>query len=163
MNVVKKIAMLAAVACPLAWMSPAWAADESPRIRAGTKLWVESFNSGNAGAAAALYAEDAVLMPPGAPSARGTVAIKEVIAKEIAGAKKGGVTFTLGTGDEVGISGDLAWHSGAYFVMDKSGKTVDQGKYLETWHKVSGKWRIIRDIWNSDGAVAAQQPAAPKK
>ena len=163
MNVVKRIALLAALACPLAWISPASAADESPRIRAGTELWVKSFNSGNAGGVVALYADDAVVMPPGGPSARGTAAIKETIAREIAGAKKDGVTFTLGTGDEVGISGDLAWHSGAYFVMDKSGKTVGQGKYLETWQKANGKWRIIRDMWNSDGAVAAQPPAAPKK
>jgi len=152
------IRFLAVTACSIA--IPALAADESARIRAGTDSWVKSFNTGNAGAVVALYSEDAVLMPPGAPSARGTAAIKEAIAKEIAGAKKGGVTFAIGTNDEVNVAGDMAWHSGAYFIMDKSGKPVEAGKFLEAWEKKNGKWRIVRDIWNSDGGVP---PAAPSK
>jgi ketosteroid isomerase-like protein len=156
--------VVAAAACA-AGLS-ALAADDAARIRAGTDSWVKSFNAGNAGAAVALYADDAVLMPPGAPPARGTAAIKEAIAKEIAGAKKGAVTFALGTNDEVGVSGDMAWHSGAYFVMDKSGKPVESGKFLEAWERKGGKWRIVRDIWNSNGAQPAPAPAAapePKK
>ena len=136
----------------------ALAADDAARIRAGTESWVKSFNSGNAGAVVALYAEDAVLMPPGAAPARGTAAIKEAIAKEIAGAKKGGVKFVLGTGDEVGVSGDMAWHAGGYFVMDKAGKTLEAGKFLEVWEKKNGKWRVVRDIWNSNGTPAATPP-----
>lgn len=141
-----------------------WAAlaDDASTIRAGTDAWVKLFNSGNAGGAVALYADDAVVMPPGSGAARGTVAIKAVLAKEIAGAKAGGVVFVLGTENEVGVSGDLAWHSGTYLVK-KRGATVDTGKYLETWKKTNGKWRIIRDIWNSDGppAAAAATPAPP--
>ena len=144
---------------------PALAADESGRIRAGTASWMQSFNSGNAGGVVALYADDAVLMPPNAPQARGVAAIKEAIAKEIASAKKGGVTLSVGT-DEVGITGDMAWHAGTYLAKDKGGKVVDGGKFIEVWEKKNGKWRIVRDMWNSDGAPAA--PAAtpapePKK
>src|SRR5205085_9192985 len=109
----------------------------------------------------ALYAEDAVLMPPGAPPARVTAAIKDAIAKEIAGAKKGGVTFAIGTTDEVNVIGDMAWHSGGYFVMDKANKPVEAGKFLEAWEKKNGKWRIVRDIWNSNGASAAPESAPP--
>ncbi|HET6264223.1 MAG TPA: DUF4440 domain-containing protein [Usitatibacter sp.] len=161
MNLPEKLLRLAAVAaCSITIASPALAAGDEDRIRAGTQSWVKSFNSGNAGAVVAVYAEDAVLMPPGAPPARGTAAIKEAIAKEIAGAKKGAVTFAIGTGDEVNVIGDMAWHSGGYFVMDKAGKPVDAGKFLEVWEKKNGKWRIARDMWNSNGAMAAQ-PAAP--
>jgi len=161
----KIVRLAAAAACSVALASPALAADESARIRAGTDSWVKSFNAGNAGAATALYSEDALLMPPGAPVARGTAAIKEAIAREIAGAKKGGVTFVLGTTmDEVGITSDMAWHSGTYMVKDKAGKVVDAGKFLEAWQKKDGKWRIVRDIWNSDGAAPSPAPtptAAP--
>ncbi|HUQ27753.1 MAG TPA: DUF4440 domain-containing protein [Usitatibacter sp.] len=158
--------MLIAVACMIALPAPA--ADESGRIRAGTESWMKSFNSGNAGAAAALYADDAVLMPPNAAMARGVVAIKEALTKEIAGAKKNGVTLASGTVDEVNVAGDMAWHSGSYVVKDKGGKTVDAGKFIEVWEKKNGKWRIVRDMWNSDGAPAApasNTPAAaePKK
>ena len=98
-------------------------------------------------------------MPPNAPQARGVVAIKAAIAKEIAGAKKAGVTLAVGT-EEVGVAGDMAWHAGTYVVKDKSGKTVDAGKFLEAWERKNGKWRIARDMWNSDNAPAAPAPAA---
>ncbi len=138
-------------------------ADDAATIRAGTEMWVQLFNSGSASGLVALYADDAVLMPPGAPSARGQAAIKAHLAKEIAGAKAGGVAFVLGTENEVGVSGELAWHSGTYLVKNKAGATVDAGKYLETWRKAGGKWRLIRDIWNSDGPPPATPAPTPKK
>jgi ketosteroid isomerase-like protein len=152
---------LAVAICAIAW--PALAADESGRIRAGTASWMQSFNSGNAGAVAALYANEAVLMPPNMPLARGTAAIKEAVAKEIAGAKKSGITLAQGTLDEINVVGDMAWHSGSYVVKDKAGKQVDAGKFLEVWEKKGGKWRIVRDMWNSDAAPtpAAAPAAAP--
>jgi ketosteroid isomerase-like protein len=160
MNLSKSL--LRFVALPFCMMAlAAHAADDAARIRAGTESWVKSFNAGNASSVVALYAEDAVLMPPGAAPARGTAAIKEAISKEIAGAKKGGVTFVLGTNDEVGVSGDMAWHSGAYFIMDKAGKPVEQGKFLEAWERKGGKWRVVRDIWNADGAPGTSPPPAP--
>jgi hypothetical protein len=107
-------------------------------------------------------------MPPNAPQARGVAAIKEAVAKEIAGAKKSGITLSVGT-DEVGVAGDMAWHAGTYLVKDKAGKTVDAGKFLEAWERKNGKWRIARDMWNSDAppaaaaAPAATPAAEPKK
>ena len=172
MNPEKLLRLAAVAACSATIATTALAAGEEDRIRAGTQSWVKSFNSGNAGAVVALYADEAVLMPPGAPPAHGTAAIKEAIAKEIAGAKKGGVTFAIGTGDEVKVVGDMAWHSGGYFIMDKANKPVDAGKFLEVWEKKGGKWRIVRDMWNSNGAPGTPPaappptpapPAAPKK
>ena len=156
------IASMVLVAAACTFALPALAADDATRIRAGTASWVQSFNSGNAGAVVALYADDAALMPPNAPQARGVAAIKEAVAKEIAGAKKAGITLVLGT-DDVGVVGDMAWHAGTYSVKDKSGKTVDAGKFLEAWERKNGKWRIARDMWNSDNAPAAPavQAAAP--
>ena len=153
---------IAAVLCAISLH--ALAADDAARIRAGTESWAKSFNAGNAGAVAALYADDAVLMPPNAAPVKGTAAIKDAIAKEIADAKKGGVSFSLGTNDDVNVIGDMAWHSGGYFVMDKANKPVETGKFLEVWERKGGKWRIVRDIWNSNGAQAAASPApAPAK
>ena len=150
--------LLAAAFCSAALTT--LAADDSGRIRSGTESWMKSFNAGNAGAVVALYSDDAVLMPPNAPSARGVVAIKEAITKEIAGMKKGALTLAMGTVDEVGVAGDMAWHSGTYVVKDKAGKTVNAGKFLEAWEKKNGKWRIVRDIWNSDAAPAAAPATA---
>jgi ketosteroid isomerase-like protein len=160
MSLSRSLASAAAVALG-AFAACAFAADDAARIKAGTESWVKSFNAGNAGAVVALYAEDAVLMPPGAQPARGPAAIKEALAREIAEAKKGKVTFAIGTNDEVNVSGDMAWHSGGYFVMDKAGKPVDSGKFLEVWERKNGKWRIARDIWNSNGAPSASPAPAP--
>jgi uncharacterized protein (TIGR02246 family) len=163
----RRFAWVAAVT--FAFALPALAADEATRIRAGTTLWMQSFNSGNAGAVAALYADDAVLMPPGSALSRGVVAIKEAIGKEIAGAKKGGITLAMGKLDEANVVGDMAWHMGTFVAKDKTGKAVDAGKFVEVWEKRAGRWRIVRDIWNSDGAsnaapaAAAPAPEAKKK
>jgi len=63
----------------------------------------------------------------------------------------------------------MAWHAGTYSVI-KDGKTVDTGSYMEVLRKKSGKWLIVRDIWNSSTPPAAAPPppapapaAAPKK
>ena len=145
--------------------------DAAATIRANTAAWIKAYNAGNADAIVPLYAEDAVIMPPGAPLARGHAAIKQFLVKDIAGAQAAGVALVLTGKDDVGISGDLAWHSGTYSVTDKAGKTVDTGKYLEVSRKKGGKWHIIRDAWNSDAPppapaaapTPAAAPAAPKK
>src|SRR5260221_1587484 len=110
MKTLKPIADLATALVLLIALAPlAAVADDAATIRAGTETWVKLFNAGNAKAAVSLYAEEAVVMPPGAPLARGHAAIQSLLAKEIAGAKAGGVAFALGTENEVGVSGDLAW------------------------------------------------------
>ena len=52
-----------------------------------TATWFKSYNAGDADTAAGLYAEDAVLMPPHAPVARGRAAIRAFIAKDFADAE----------------------------------------------------------------------------
>jgi ketosteroid isomerase-like protein len=162
MKTSRSIAHFASALLAIAALAPlASFADDAATIRVGTETWVKLFNSGNAKAIVALYAHEAVLMPPGAAGARGTEAIKTALEKEVAGAKAGGVVFALGSENEVGVSGDLAWHSGTYLVKNKAGATVDAGKYVEVWKKEGGKWRMIRDIWNSDGKPAAAPAPAP--
>ena len=38
-------------------------------------------------------------------------------------------------------------------MTDGSGATVDAGKYLSVLEKRDGSWRLLRDIYNSDGAA----------
>ena len=152
------------IAAPLAL-----AADDAATIRAGTEAWIKAYNSGNVDAIVNSYAADAIVMPPGAPAAKGHAAIKAFATKDVAGAKAAGVTLVLTTPNEVGVKGDMAWHAGQYVVKDKAGATVDSGSYMEVWHKKAGKWLISRDIWNSSTppapppAPAAAPAPAPKK
>ncbi len=168
MKVTKMIAWLAAAAFWLAAAPIAVAADDAATIRANTEAWFKAFNAGNADAVAATYADDAVVMAPGASPASGAAAIKQQIVKEIAGAKSGGVSLAQGKINDVAVKGDMAWHSGTYSVI-KDGKTVDTGGYVEALRKKGGKWLIVRDIWNSSTPPAAAPsppapaPAAPPK
>jgi ketosteroid isomerase-like protein len=41
------------------------------------------------------------------------------------------------------------------FQMGNNGKVVDKGKYIVVWKKDGNKWKMFRDIWNSDLAPMA--------
>ena len=135
------------------------AADEAA-IRGINPQWFQAHAAGDADAMAALYAEDAVLSPPGAPTARGRAAIREYLAGDIAASKAGGLTFNPGTSPEFGLSGDLGWEWNTFSVKDGTGATVDTGKYVTVYQRRDGTWSIVRDIWNSDMAPAAAPAAA---
>jgi uncharacterized protein (TIGR02246 family) len=135
--------------------SPA-SADEAA-IRAQTASWEKAYNGGDAKAVAAQYAEDALLLPPGAPGVRGRAAILAFFTKDIADSKAAGVVFVIDPKTDVGVSGNTGWESGTYKVTVK-GAVVDTGKFLSVSRKKDGKWLYIRDTWNSDAPPA---PAAP--
>ena len=101
------------------------------------------------------FAETAVVMPPNMPSLRGRDEIRQFVEPGIARAKANGVTLALAAGSDVGVSGDLAFHSGA-FTASSGGAVIDSGKYLETWRKSGGQWRMIRRMWNSDRPPATK-------
>ena len=137
------------------------AADEAA-IRAINPQWFKAYAAGDADAIAALYAEDAVLSPPGAPPARGRAAIREYLAGDVAASKAAGASFNPGPSPEFGVSGDLGCEWNTFQVTDSSGATVDTGKYVTVYGRKEGKWAIVRDIWNSDAAPAAANAEAPE-
>jgi uncharacterized protein (TIGR02246 family) len=103
------------------------------------------------------YSDDAIVMPPNAPSATTKETIRNVWKDMIASASN--VSWKA-TKVEVAKSGDMACLSGTYEVTLNDG-TKERGKYLEVWEKQADrKWKCGADIWNSDLPVA---PAAPEK
>jgi len=143
--------------------SAADSAKEMAALQAADQNWARAYNAGNADAVANLYAEQAVLLPPGAPAVNGRAAIKSFFVKDTSESQKAGVAFTLGPKPAGGVSGDMGWQSGTYAVKDKAGKVVETGKYLSVSMKKSGKWLYIRDTWNADGAPVPVESAAPAK
>ena len=132
-------------------------------MHAVDQVWVKAHNAGDVDTVVSLYAEHAILLPPGAPSASGRAAIRAYFAKDIAAATKEGVKLILGDKPGGGASGDLGWVSGTYIVKDKAGNTIDTGKYLSVSQRSGGKWLYIRDTWNSDGAPSAGSAVPPNK
>ncbi len=126
------------------------AADEAV-IRGINQTWFKAYNAGDVKSIVALYADDAVVNGPGVPAARGQAAISEFFTKDIAAAA--GMSTNPVTPTDVAVSGDLGWEWGTFTLTDKSGSTVDRGKYVTVFAKKDGKWLITRDIWNSDGPM----------
>ncbi len=145
----------------LAQAASSASADEAA-IRAQTTSWEKAYNGGDAKAVAALYAEDALLLPPGSPGVRGRAAILEFFTKDIAGSKAAGAVMVLNPKTDVGVSGNMGWESGTYKATVK-GAVVETGKFLSVSRKKNGKWLYVRDTWNADAppAAAAPPPAAP--
>jgi uncharacterized protein (TIGR02246 family) len=132
-------------------------------LHAVDQNWVKAYNAGDVDGVANLYDENAILMPPGSPGAKGRAAIRAFFAKDIPASQKDGIVFSLNPKPDGGVSGDMGWVSGTYVVKDKSGKVLDAGKYLSVSQKKGGKWLYIRDTWNSDGPQTMPESSPPKK
>ena len=139
--------------------SPA-SADEAA-IRAQSASWEKAYNGHDAKAVAAGYADDALLLPPGAPGVSGRAAIQAFFARDIAASAGAGAIFVVDPKTDVGVSGDMGWESGRYKVTVK-GAVVDTGKFLSVSRKKDGKWLYLRDTWNAD-APSAPSPASGGK
>ena len=162
-SAVGALCAIAAVAMFSIESSAADSGKEIAALEAVDQAWAKAYNAGNADAVAALYDEQAVLLPPGSPSVKGRPAIRAFFAKDTAESQKAGVTFILDPKPAGGVSGNMGWQSGTYVVKDKAGKSLETGKYLSVSVKKGGKWLYVRDTWNADGAPAPAESAAPKK
>lgn len=120
------------------------------RIDELRQAFSNAYNAANAPALARLLAEDAVWMPPGEPAVTGRAAIQQRYAAQFA------VTHSLLTlnAGEIHALADLAWLRGTYVRVDtpKTGgaATMLTGKYLMTFQRDRGDWKIANDCWNSD-------------
>lgn len=107
------------------------------------------------------YTDDAIVLPPNAPSVTGPAAI-EAMFKTFPPI----TAFELKT-EEVEGTADLAYVRGRYsMTMSPPGAPAiaDSGKYLEIWRKRSdGSWRSSRDMFSSDVPLPPPPPAAPPK
>jgi uncharacterized protein (TIGR02246 family) len=162
-----KSLQLAGMVVALATGAEAMAADATKdlaALQAVDQRWLKAYTASDADTLASLYDEQAVLLPPGAPSASGRAAIRVFLGKDAAESAKAGVVLGMGAKPAGGVSGNMGWQSGTYTVKDKTGKIVDSGKYLSVSVKKDGQWLYVRDTWNSDGPpAAAASAAAPKK
>jgi uncharacterized protein (TIGR02246 family) len=118
------------------------------RIDALRQQFNLAYNAGDAAGLAAIFAEDAVLMPPGAPAVVGRFAIQARYAAQFAKTQS---IFTLNPG-EIHVSGNIAWLRGEYQRVDTpiagGPFTTITGEYLMTFSRERGDWKITTDAWN---------------
>jgi uncharacterized protein (TIGR02246 family) len=129
-------------------------------VRALVTNWNGYLAAKNDSAIAALYADDAVLMPPAMPRISGRENIRRFWA-QIWPLK---ATLTLAPASiRVAQAGDWAIEEGdwTWTIPSPSGDQRDHGKYLVTWRKSARGWNVVQDIWSSDQPPPI--PAAPAK
>ena len=120
--------------------------DAQVGVKEGGMAWAAAWNAGNASNIAVLYAEDAVLLPPGGMELQGRAAIEAFWQSQIDAAP--GVKVKLET-KELHNLGEVAVEVGSYVNTGPDGEHVGHGKYLVVWMLKDGTWQMARDIWNS--------------
>lgn len=111
---------------------------------------VTSMKKGDSTAFAGVYSSDAKIMAPGGPAITG----KDALASMAGGMIRTGYNgLSLKTVDVWGNDA-LLGEEGTYTLSMSDGKEADHGKYIALWKKEDGKWKLFRDIWNSDMATA---------
>ena len=104
----------------------------------------------------AFYTNDASMLPPNAPIARGKEAIGAVWTQLLANPD---VTWQT-TKVEASAAGDLAYATGTYEItVDASddNPVSEIGKWVTVWKKQpGGPWKQVVGIWNSDGPAASE-------
>jgi len=130
--------------------------EDKAGVRALDAEWARAASTGNGEAIAALYAPDAVLLPPGEPMVKGEAA------------KKYWVDFANGFSGPIELNtmavegaGDVATAIGTYkmaLTPKKAGAKplpTEEGKYLEVLKRQEdGSWKIIYDMWSPNAPPA---------
>jgi len=136
---------VALVLVSLSYAMPARSDDVRRAVDAGNRAFIAAFLRGDARAVADLYTEDAQVIAPGAPVARGRTAIAAAWQKAMDSGVKDIRLHTL----DVEPSGDLACETGTVDIVGKDG-AVTKDRYVVVWKRTKGDWRLHRDIWNGE-------------
>ena len=120
-------------------------AQQKPSIQKINEEWMAAFNKGDAAGVAALYSEDAYILPNGAEMAKGRRAIETYFknsVRQLGDAK-------LKTVDLQSLGPGSAREVGTFNFKTKGDSPQDVvGKYVAVWRKMGGQWKLITDIWN---------------
>jgi ketosteroid isomerase-like protein len=114
-----------------------------------TAAWSKAFDSGDAAALAALYADDARTMPPGAAPVVGRKDIEAYWRSDIG---EGAPKTTLTPIDAVAV-GNTVHVEGTYDVEGAQGIDLARGQYQQLWTREDGGWRVRREMWRMDPAL----------
>lgn len=125
-------------------------------VRAHRVAFAEAMRTGDHDALAAIYAEEAVILPNNEPMIRGRMAYRETLnnAPDIADFVMSGEELTPLGGDAVLVTGHYnitMLERGAELALQ------GQGKYLEVWVRQGEEWKLGWDIWNTN----LPMPSAP--
>jgi uncharacterized protein (TIGR02246 family) len=107
--------------------------------------WSQAFDNGDAVAIAAMYAEDAYVLPPGHRMVKGRAAIEAFW--KAATQQLGNARLTV---VDVASLGPRAAREIGTFSFDTKTQPPqpEVGKYVVVWRKIGDRWLLATDIWN---------------
>ena len=109
--------------------------------------WTAAFNRGDAAAVAAMYTQDAYVLPAMAPIVKGRAAI-EAFWKDAVPKYQDVKCTAL---DVKPLGGNAAREIGSCSMMTKAPPLQEvELKYAVVWQKEGGRWKLLQDIWNMD-------------
>lgn len=127
-------------------------------IAASNIVFGASFATGDSVAFANCYTSDGCIYNSNMPKICGTEGIRSFLS---IGYKSGIRNVVLIT-EEVTGGKEVVVETGKYEVFVENNVSVEKGKFVVAWKKENGKWKMHRDIWNSDAPPPAPA-AAPAK
>lgn len=118
-------------------------------IRRMGNEWARHWNAGDLDGVAAVYAEDAVYLPPHHEAVHGREAIREYLKAPL----DHGVSDLAFDVTYIKQQDPVAWDVGTYRMtvpQNEETKREDHGKYLTVWRRIGERWLIAADAWSSD-------------
>ena len=97
------------------------------------------------------FATDASIYAPGMPVVTGTEQIRKSW-QEMTAVPGFSIRWTPARA-VVSTAGDLGYTTGMYEITTQGG--TEKGKYVTTWKKDAGQWKVVEDIFNPDGPTPA--------
>ena len=107
---------------------------------------MSAVRAGDAARFAALYTEDAWLLPQGADIIRGRARIEEFWHRRFQRIAE----IKLTTVDVIAIGPDSAREVGSSQIALKGDSKRIPGKYMVVWKRVAGEWQLEADMFNSN-------------
>jgi len=122
-------------------------------IAASNANFGDGFATGDSVSFVSHYAGDACINPSNMPKMCGTAAITAFFN---GGYKMGIRGLKITTGEVMGGKEGVI-ETGTYEMFADKNVSIDKGKFIVIWKEENGKWKMYRDIWNSD--MPAPAPA----
>ena len=127
--------------------TPAFSLDSAKAaIAASNKVFGECFAKGDSVTFVGCYTSDACINPSNMPRMCGPQAITAFFN----GGYKMGIRNIKLTTEEVMGGKDAVVETGKYEMFVGDNVSAEKGKFIVVWKEENGKWKMHRDIWNSD-------------
>jgi ketosteroid isomerase-like protein len=134
--------------------STVWAAHHEESYGTLGETWQAAYNSGDAAAVAALYAEDGARMPPDVPIVVGRDAVQAQIQEGMdQGLAKAEIKTVV-----TQVDGHTGYARGEFVIFGADGNPMTKGKWVSISKYTDGKWQIQFDIWNYDAPLPTPEP-----